>query len=76
METTSPIVLNVDCAYEQDPGYAYERQRIEAARAVLQLVRATTEDQIIAASAQANILLLEYGNTPITARVLENLPRC
>ncbi len=70
------LVLNIDCAFREHPGYAYEERRITAAGAVLKLHPARTEDEIIAAARDANILLLEYGNTPMTARVLENLPSC
>jgi D-3-phosphoglycerate dehydrogenase len=73
---TKPIVLNIDGAYETDPGYDYERQRIEAAGALWRLQRARTEDEIIATARDANVILLEHGDTPMTARVLENLPAC
>jgi D-3-phosphoglycerate dehydrogenase len=70
------LVLNIDCALREDPGYDLERQRITAASAMLRLHPAKTEDEIIAAASDANILLLEYGNTPLAARVLQNVPSC
>ncbi|MEO7652740.1 MAG: C-terminal binding protein [Bryobacteraceae bacterium] len=76
MENPAATVLNIDCAFQKDPGYAYEQERTERAGAVWRLERARTEDEIIHIARDANVILLEYGNTPLTARVLQNLPRC
>ena len=76
MGNPAPIVLNIDCAFDKDSGYAYEQQRVERAGAVWLQRRARTEDEIIDIARDANVILLEHGDTPLTARVLENLPRC
>lgn len=44
--------------------------------AELRLTPARTEEEIISACAEADIVLLEYAGTPITERVIANLPRC
>jgi D-3-phosphoglycerate dehydrogenase len=74
--TPAAVILNVDCAFREDPGYGYEERRITAAGAMLRLQPARTEDEIIAAAQDAHVILLEYGNTPVTARVIQNLPAC
>jgi D-3-phosphoglycerate dehydrogenase len=74
--TSRPQVVNVDCAFRDNPGYDYERRRIDAAGADLVLARSETEEAIIDACRDASIVLLEYPNTPITARVIARLPRC
>ena len=71
-----PKVVNIDCAFLEVPGYEYERRRIESAGAELVLSRAATEDAIIEVCRDANIVLLEYPNTPLTSRVAANLPQC
>jgi D-3-phosphoglycerate dehydrogenase len=76
MRKPAAVVLNVDCAFREDPGYAYEEQRIERSGAVLRLQPARTEDDILEAAREANIVLLEYGDTPLTARVIGGLPAC
>src|ERR1700722_1510294 len=72
MKNNPRRVVNVDCYYE----YAYERGRIEALGAELVLKRAVTEDEIIATSQDADIVLLETAHTPMTARVIEELKNC
>jgi len=67
-----PQVVNVDCNFTYD----LERQRIEAAGADLVLRLARTEAEIIAACADAAIILLEHADTPLTARVISALPAC
>jgi D-3-phosphoglycerate dehydrogenase / 2-oxoglutarate reductase len=67
-----PEVVNVDCNFAYDT----ERRQIEAAGAELVLRRASTEDEIIAACARAAVVLLEFPNTPFTARVIAALPAC
>ncbi len=67
-----PQVVNVDCNFVYDP----ERSQIEAAGGELVLRRAKTEDEIIAACADATVVLLEFPHTPLTARVISALPAC
>jgi D-3-phosphoglycerate dehydrogenase len=74
--TLRPKVLNIDCAYIEYPGYEYEQRRIQTAGGELVLSKAPTEDAIVEAGRQANIVLVEYPITPITARVTANLPQC
>src|SRR5262245_24086810 len=71
-----PVIVNVDCAFLHDPGYAYEQARFESIPAELRFVPARSEDDIILACTDADFVLLEYGGTPMTARVIANLPRC
>lgn len=70
------IVVNVDCAFRGDPGYDLEMARVRLAGAELRLVPARTEEEIGQACREASIVLLEYPTTPITSRVLRNLPHC
>lgn len=65
-----PQVVNVDCNFVYD----LERSQIEAAGGELVLRRAKTEDEIIAACADATVVLLEFPHTPLTARVISALP--
>jgi len=69
-----PQVVNIDGV---DPGYyAYERQRIEAAGADFLLRRSETEDEVIAACRDAEVILVERTSRPFTRRMLAALPRC
>ncbi len=65
-------IVNVDCNFTYDE----EKRRIEAAGAELVLRKARTEAEIIAACAQASVVLLENADTPLTARVISALPAC
>lgn len=71
-----PIVVNVDCAFLQDPGYAYEQARIEAAGAELHLRPARDEDSIVRACAEAEVVFTEYPHTPFHAGAIGRLPVC
>jgi D-3-phosphoglycerate dehydrogenase len=64
--------VNIDCNFD----YAYERQRLEAIGVDLIEQKSATEDQIIAACAEADAVILEGAKTPLTARVVSALPRC
>ena len=71
---TAPFtVVDVDCARGE---YRHERDRFRAAGIDFVLRPAATEDAIIVAAADADVLLLEQPSTPITARVVEALRRC
>jgi len=70
------IVVNVDCAFRQDPGYEYETKRITELGAELHLRPAKTEDEIAEACQDADIILLEYPNTPFGASTIARLPKC
>lgn len=69
-------IVNVDCAYRQDPGYDHEISRIAEAGGVLHLRPAKTEDEIIEACRDADIVLLEYPHTPFGAATIARLPSC
>jgi D-3-phosphoglycerate dehydrogenase / 2-oxoglutarate reductase len=73
---TPHIVVNVDCAYRQDPGYDYEKGRFEQAGAELHLRPSKTEDEIAGACSDAEIVLLEYPHTPLCERTITRLPAC
>ena len=64
--------INIDCNFD----YSYERQRLETAGIDLILRKCLTEDDIIAACQTADAVVLEGTKTPMTARVIEALPRC
>lgn len=66
-----PQVVNVDVNFS----YEQEIPRIEAAGADFVLRRAKTEDEIIAACADAVMILFENADTPLTARVMAALPK-
>jgi D-3-phosphoglycerate dehydrogenase len=67
-------IVNVDCAYRQDPGYDYEMSRITQAGGTLHLRPAKTEDEIAEACHDADIVLLEYPHTPFGAATIARLP--
>jgi hypothetical protein len=54
-------------AYIESPGYEYERQRTSLP--AVNRTEGPTEEAIVEAGRQANIVLVEYPVTPITARV-------
>jgi len=66
-----PQIVNVDCNFS----YELETARIAAAGADFVLRRAKTEDEIIAACADATAILFENADTPLTARVIAALPK-
>ena len=65
-----PLIVNVDCNFE----YPLEQKTAAAHGADLVLKKAVTEDEIIAACAEAAIVLVEEAN--FTARVIANLKQC
>ena len=70
--STRLIATNIDCNFD----YAFERERLAAAGVELRATKAVTEDEIIAAARDADILVVEGAKTPVTARVIAGLPRC
>src|SRR5688572_20745937 len=66
-----PQIVNVDCNFS----YELESARIAAAGADFVLRRAKTEDEIIAACADATVIVFENADTPLTARVIAALPK-
>ena len=69
--SSRPQVVNVDVNFS----YELETSRIEAAGADFVLRRAKTEDEIIAACADAAMILFENADTPLNARVMAALPK-
>src|SRR5882762_2864742 len=70
-------VVNIDSAYEPEPGYySYIQKRIDSAGGELVLVKACTEDDIIAACGSATVVLAERAEAPLSARVIDSLPQC
>ena len=67
-----PQIVNVDGNFS----YELERQRIEAAGADFTVRRARTEAEIVAACADATMVLFENADTPLTAGVIAALPAC
>lgn len=65
-----PQIVNVDGRRTYD----YERQRLAAFGADLVLAKNESEDDIIRACAEADVVLVE--RSPITARVIASLRRC
>ena len=64
--------VNIDCNFD----YGYERRRLAAAGIGLIERKAVTEDEIIAACADADAVILEGAKTPVNARVIGALRRC
>jgi D-3-phosphoglycerate dehydrogenase len=69
-------VLVVDSRIDWDDDYAVERARWDPLGIKLILAQCQTEDEIIAAAGEADILVYQGLYTPFTARVMEALPRC
>src|SRR5207253_8428682 len=63
-------VVNVDSALEKTTGYQWLDERVRAAGGELVLCRAVTEEALIAACADASIVVVEHPQTPIKARVI------
>jgi D-3-phosphoglycerate dehydrogenase len=68
---TTPLVVNVGCYFD----YPYEKQRSAQLGIEMRWTPARTGDEIVAAGAEATILLLE-DIEPMTAAVFDRLPRC
>jgi len=64
-----PQVFNIDCNFS----YEAEKRQIESAGGELVLAKARTEDEIIATCAGASVILIEFQDTPLTARVISSL---
>ncbi|MEO6873978.1 MAG: C-terminal binding protein [Opitutaceae bacterium] len=64
--------VNIDVNFD----YVYERQRLAARGVVLLEQKSVTEDEIIRACADANVVVVEGAKSPITAKVINALPRC
>jgi len=56
--------------------YEPERKRIEAAGAEFVLQRSDTEEAVIAACREADVVLVERTSRPFTRRMMAALPRC
>jgi D-3-phosphoglycerate dehydrogenase len=65
-----PQIVNVDCNFTYDE----EKRRTEAAGGDFILRPARTEDAIIAACAEAAVVLIEFPDSPLTSRVIAALP--
>lgn len=68
-------VFQVDRGGEMLEPYELERARLEAAGGVLVDGRCTTEDEVIAAAGEAEVLWLNWA-PGLTRRVFEGLPAC
>jgi D-3-phosphoglycerate dehydrogenase len=68
--TSRPQVLNLDCRND----YAIEKKIITAAGADLILHKCQTEDEIIAAGAEVDVVLVEASH--VTARAIAGFRRC
>src|SRR5580658_6893976 len=66
-----PKVINID---NRHGDYAHEQKRISALGADLVVLRTKSEDEIIAAAADADIVLVE--SSAITPRVIAGLAHC
>jgi D-3-phosphoglycerate dehydrogenase / 2-oxoglutarate reductase len=69
-------VVNIDSYYRAPRGYAYEERLLRSLGASLTLATAETEDAVIEACREAEIVLIEHPSTPFTRRVIEALDRC
>ena len=65
-----PQVVNIDCNFSYDA----EKRQIESAGGELIVAKARTEDEIIATCAGASVVLIEFPDSPLTARVISALP--
>ncbi|HND62726.1 MAG TPA: C-terminal binding protein [Opitutaceae bacterium] len=70
--TPSFRAVNIDCNFD----YAFEREQLAAAGVELVERKSATEDEIIAACAEADAVILEGPKTPMTPRVIDGLRRC
>ena len=75
--TSSPLVIFVD-SHIHDFGdqAAGERAAWEALGATVKFARCSTEDEIVASCADADVLIYYGLYTPFTNRVLAQLPKC
>ncbi len=69
------LAINVDSFFIESRGYALESDALASIGVKLELLTLPTEDQLIRSAAEADILLVEHPNTPLTRHVIETLPR-
>lgn len=74
LPTGHVVVVDAGCYGRED--LPVERAAWEARGHTLSLAAATTEDEIIAAASEADVVAYMGLYTPFTARVLAQLPRC
>ncbi len=69
-------IVNVDCFFGGPEGYAQEIASLECFGVEWILSNTQSEEEIINAAREADILLVEHPKTPITRRVIEKLSNC
>jgi len=69
-------IVNLDTCFGWPEGYAQERALTSSLPVEWVMLKVVTEDEIIAASHEADVLLVERFSTQVTRRVIDALSRC
>src|SRR5688572_20107220 len=69
-------IVNLDTCFGWPEGYAQEQALTSSLPVEWATVKVTTEDEIIAVSHEADIVLVERFSTQITRRVIDALDCC
>ena len=69
-------IVNLDTCFGWPEGYAQERALTSSLPVKWVMMKVVTEDEIIAASHEADVVLVERFSTKITQRVIDALDRC
>jgi D-3-phosphoglycerate dehydrogenase len=69
-------IVNLDTCFGWPKGYAQERALTSFLPVEWVMLKVVTEDEIIAASHEADVLLVERFSTQVTRRVIAALDRC
>ena len=69
-------LVNVDSYRLETDGYARERRELARFNPQFEFLRLRTEQELIDGCAEADVVLVEHPDTPITARVIQSLSQC
>lgn len=69
-------IVNLDTCFGWPEGYAQERALTSSLSVEWVMLKVVTEDEIIAASHDADVVLVERFSTQLTRRVIDALNRC
>ena len=69
-------IVNLDTCFGWPEGYAQERALTSSLPVDWVMLKVVTEDEIIAASQEADVVLVERFSTQVSRRVIDALNRC
>src|SRR5262245_48850170 len=69
-------IVNLDSCFGWPEGYAQEQALTSSLPVEWVMMKVVTEDEIIAATRKADVVLVERFSTQITRRIIDTLDRC